>query len=149
MGLVALLILVDMLILTTWYLTDPSRCSRSAAAVVKVQADTNCFCFFAKGEKHMQNKLMTKGLTCRTCVFYFTTLVIIGDGETRCLLALSDWCLLLSLLWFVGHHHRCQEGKQHLVGWEVALNSDCFALLHDSESFMKLWETFLYLYLFL
>lgn len=56
MGLVALLILVDMLILTTWYLTDPSRCSRSAAAVVKVQADTNCFygflVFFAKGEKH-------------------------------------------------------------------------------------------------
>lgn len=37
MGLVALLILVDMLILTTWYLTDPSRCSRSVAAVVKVQ----------------------------------------------------------------------------------------------------------------
>lgn len=48
MGLVALLILVDMLILATWYLTDPSRCSRSVAAVVKVQSAANCFyeCFF-------------------------------------------------------------------------------------------------------
>lgn len=58
MGLVALLILVDMLILTTWYLTDPSRCSRSVAAVVKVQSAANCFygwffVFFGKGEKHI------------------------------------------------------------------------------------------------
>ncbi|XP_030614268.1 probable G-protein coupled receptor 156 [Archocentrus centrarchus] len=36
MGMVALLILVDMLILTAWNLTDPIRCSRSAGAVVKV-----------------------------------------------------------------------------------------------------------------
>ncbi|XP_069010114.1 probable G-protein coupled receptor 156 isoform X1 [Embiotoca jacksoni] len=36
MGLVALLILVDMLILTAWNLTDPVRCSRSVGAVVKV-----------------------------------------------------------------------------------------------------------------
>ncbi|KAM9347866.1 putative G-protein coupled receptor 156 [Symphorus nematophorus] len=36
MGMVALLILVDMLILTTWNLTDPVRCSRSVGAVVKV-----------------------------------------------------------------------------------------------------------------
>lgn len=43
MGLVALLILVDILILTTWYLTDPSWCSRSVAAVVKVQSDANSF----------------------------------------------------------------------------------------------------------
>uniref|UniRef100_H3BXT8 G-protein coupled receptors family 3 profile domain-containing protein n=1 Tax=Tetraodon nigroviridis TaxID=99883 RepID=H3BXT8_TETNG len=54
MGLVALLILVDMLILTTWYLTDPSRCARSLAAVVKVPSDTNCFntiiLFFCKGK---------------------------------------------------------------------------------------------------
>lgn len=56
MGLVALLILVDMLILTTWYLTDPSRCARSLAAVVKVPSDTNCFntiIFFCKGKKHI------------------------------------------------------------------------------------------------
>lgn len=62
MGLVALLILVDMLILTTWYLTDPSRCSRSVAVVVKVQSAANCFYgriygrffdFFGKGEKHI------------------------------------------------------------------------------------------------
>lgn len=43
MGLVALLILVDVLILTTWYLADPSRCSWSVAAVVKVKADAHCF----------------------------------------------------------------------------------------------------------
>ncbi|XP_059199112.1 probable G-protein coupled receptor 156 [Centropristis striata] len=36
MGMVALLILVDMLILTAWNLTDPIRCSRSVGAVVKV-----------------------------------------------------------------------------------------------------------------
>ncbi|XP_029348796.1 probable G-protein coupled receptor 156 [Echeneis naucrates] len=36
MGMVALLILVDMLVLTTWNLTDPIRCSRSVRAVVKV-----------------------------------------------------------------------------------------------------------------
>lgn len=40
MGLVALLILVDVLILTVWHLTDPVRCSRSVGAVVKVKA--NC-----------------------------------------------------------------------------------------------------------
>lgn len=37
MGLVALLILVDLLVLTAWYLTDPIRCSRSVGAVVKVE----------------------------------------------------------------------------------------------------------------
>ncbi|XP_038576623.1 probable G-protein coupled receptor 156 [Micropterus salmoides] len=36
MGMVALLILVDMLVLTAWNLTDPIRCSRSVGAVVKV-----------------------------------------------------------------------------------------------------------------
>ncbi|XP_040004426.1 probable G-protein coupled receptor 156 isoform X2 [Xiphias gladius] len=36
MGMVALLILVDTLVLTTWNLTDPIRCSRSVGAVVKV-----------------------------------------------------------------------------------------------------------------
>lgn len=36
MGMVALLILVDMLVLTAWSLTDPIRCSRSVSAVVKV-----------------------------------------------------------------------------------------------------------------
>lgn len=37
MCLVALLIMVDVLILTAWYFTDPIRCSRSVGAVVKVQ----------------------------------------------------------------------------------------------------------------
>ncbi|XP_037646475.1 probable G-protein coupled receptor 156 isoform X2 [Sebastes umbrosus] len=36
MGMVALLIVVDMLVLTAWNLTDPIRCSRSVGAVVKV-----------------------------------------------------------------------------------------------------------------
>ncbi|XP_040914025.1 probable G-protein coupled receptor 156 isoform X1 [Toxotes jaculatrix] len=36
MGMVALLILLDMMVLTTWNLTDPIRCSRSVGAVVKV-----------------------------------------------------------------------------------------------------------------
>ncbi|KAM6978757.1 uncharacterized protein gpr156 [Tautogolabrus adspersus] len=36
MGMVALLILVDFLVLTAWNLTDPVRCSRSVSAVVKV-----------------------------------------------------------------------------------------------------------------
>ncbi|KAG8000604.1 hypothetical protein GBF38_017025 [Nibea albiflora] len=36
MGMVALLILVDMLVLTAWSLADPVRCSRSVGAVVKV-----------------------------------------------------------------------------------------------------------------
>lgn len=36
MGMVALLILVDMLVLTAWNLTDPIRCSRSVGAAVKV-----------------------------------------------------------------------------------------------------------------
>lgn len=36
MGLVALLLTVDLLILTAWYLTDPIRCSRSVAAAFKV-----------------------------------------------------------------------------------------------------------------
>ncbi|XP_051259440.1 probable G-protein coupled receptor 156 [Dicentrarchus labrax] len=36
MGMVALLILVDMLVLTAWNLSDPIRCSRSVGAVVKV-----------------------------------------------------------------------------------------------------------------
>ncbi|KAM4558853.1 putative G-protein coupled receptor 156 isoform 1-T1 [Odontesthes bonariensis] len=35
-GMVALLILVDILVLTAWNLTDPVRCSRSVGAVVKV-----------------------------------------------------------------------------------------------------------------
>lgn len=39
MGMVALLILVDMLLLTTWNLTDPVRCSRSVRAIVKVRLD--------------------------------------------------------------------------------------------------------------
>lgn len=38
MGMVALLILVDLMILTAWNLTDPIRCSRSVGAVVKVEA---------------------------------------------------------------------------------------------------------------
>ncbi|XP_068429325.1 probable G-protein coupled receptor 156 isoform X2 [Clinocottus analis] len=36
MGMVALLIVVDMLVLTTWTLTDPIKCYRSVGAVVKV-----------------------------------------------------------------------------------------------------------------
>ncbi|TNN59298.1 putative G-protein coupled receptor 156 [Liparis tanakae] len=36
MGMVALLMVVDVLVLTTWNLTDPIRCSRSVRAVVKV-----------------------------------------------------------------------------------------------------------------
>ncbi|XP_029314394.1 LOW QUALITY PROTEIN: probable G-protein coupled receptor 156 [Cottoperca gobio] len=36
MGMVALLIVVDMLVLTAWNLTDPIKCSRSVGAVVKV-----------------------------------------------------------------------------------------------------------------
>ncbi|XP_066541927.1 probable G-protein coupled receptor 156 [Hoplias malabaricus] len=36
MGLVALLILVEVVVLTVWGLTDPIRCSRSVSAVVKV-----------------------------------------------------------------------------------------------------------------
>ncbi|XP_058249142.1 probable G-protein coupled receptor 156 isoform X2 [Hemibagrus wyckioides] len=36
MGLVAVLVLVDVLILTVWSLTDPVKCSRSVSAVVKV-----------------------------------------------------------------------------------------------------------------
>ncbi|KAI4805538.1 hypothetical protein KUCAC02_010143, partial [Chaenocephalus aceratus] len=36
MGLVALLVLVDMLVLTAWNLTDPIKCSRSVGATVKV-----------------------------------------------------------------------------------------------------------------
>lgn len=36
MGLVALLVLVDAAVLTTWSLTDPIKCSRSINAVVKV-----------------------------------------------------------------------------------------------------------------
>ncbi|XP_044072397.1 probable G-protein coupled receptor 156 [Siniperca chuatsi] len=36
MGMVAMLILVDMLVLTVWNLTDPIKCSRSVGAVVKV-----------------------------------------------------------------------------------------------------------------
>ncbi|XP_036426582.1 probable G-protein coupled receptor 156 [Colossoma macropomum] len=36
MGLVALLILVDVVVLTVWGLTDPIKCSRSVSAVVKV-----------------------------------------------------------------------------------------------------------------
>lgn len=36
MGMVALLILVDMLVLTAWNLTDPIKCARSVGAVVKV-----------------------------------------------------------------------------------------------------------------
>ncbi|XP_058479206.1 probable G-protein coupled receptor 156 [Solea solea] len=42
MGMVALLILVDLLVLTIWNLTDPIRCSRSVGAVVKV-ADRGIF----------------------------------------------------------------------------------------------------------
>ncbi|KAM9851225.1 putative G-protein coupled receptor 156 [Aulostomus maculatus] len=37
MGMVALLILVDLLVLTAWSLTDPIRCSRSVGAVVKME----------------------------------------------------------------------------------------------------------------
>lgn len=36
MGMVALLILVDMLVLTVWNITDPIKCSHSLGAVVKV-----------------------------------------------------------------------------------------------------------------
>lgn len=36
MGMVAMLILVDMLVLTAWNLADPIRCSRSVGAAVKV-----------------------------------------------------------------------------------------------------------------
>lgn len=36
MGLVALLILLDLLVLTAWSLTDPVKCARSIGAVVKV-----------------------------------------------------------------------------------------------------------------
>ncbi|XP_037344213.2 probable G-protein coupled receptor 156 [Pungitius pungitius] len=44
MGLVALLILVDMLVLTTWNLTDPIRCSRTVRAVVKVVERDISYC---------------------------------------------------------------------------------------------------------
>lgn len=37
MGMVALLILVDLLVLSLWNLTDPIRCSRSVGAAVKVE----------------------------------------------------------------------------------------------------------------
>ncbi|KAM7407236.1 hypothetical protein PAMA_003119 [Pampus argenteus] len=36
MGMVALLIVVDLLVLTAWNLSDPIRCSRSVSAVIKV-----------------------------------------------------------------------------------------------------------------
>lgn len=77
------------------------------------------------------------------------TVVITGDGETHFQLTLSDRCLLLPLLWFVDNHHCCKEGKWHLFGSEVAVNSDCFALLHSAEmqSSNKLWEAFSYIYL--
>ncbi|GAA6085524.1 probable G-protein coupled receptor 156 isoform X1, partial [Tachysurus ichikawai] len=35
MGLVALLVMVDVLILSLWSLTDPVKCSRAVSAVVK------------------------------------------------------------------------------------------------------------------
>ncbi len=41
MGMVALLILVDMLVLTAWNLMDPIRCSRSVAAAVKVEFNSD------------------------------------------------------------------------------------------------------------
>ncbi len=36
MGLVALLVLVDVVVLAAWGLTDPIKCSRSISAMVKV-----------------------------------------------------------------------------------------------------------------
>lgn len=37
MGLVALLVLVDVVVLAAWGLTDPIKCSNSISAMVKVQ----------------------------------------------------------------------------------------------------------------
>lgn len=109
MGLVALLLAVDMLILTAWYLTDPIRCSRSVAAAFKV--------LFKK-----------KGLRCKNSnesLYHSVTFPIVGDGETNFLLPVSDGHLLLCILWLVGNHHGCKEGKWCLFGTEVALKNDC------------------------
>lgn len=43
MGMVAMLILVDLLVLTAWNLTDPIRCSRSVGAVVRVEFHPDFF----------------------------------------------------------------------------------------------------------
>lgn len=103
MGLVALLILVDMLVLTAWYLTDPIRCSRSVAAVVKVKSDHGLrFKAYAKTR-----------LWLKINYYYldFMTLLVAGDGWTRFLLSVPDGRLLLSVLRLMGNHHRCEEGK--------------------------------------
>lgn len=48
MCMVALLILVDMLILAAWNLTDPIRCSQSVRAVVKVRFNGEFVVMYSK-----------------------------------------------------------------------------------------------------
>ncbi|KAF7215681.1 probable G-protein coupled receptor 156 isoform X2 [Nothobranchius furzeri] len=71
-GMVVLLILVDILVLTTWNLSDPIRCSRSVKAVVKVM------------ERHVSSSLSQLS----SCSSEYSTIWVI-------IIAVQKGCLLL------------------------------------------------------
>lgn len=126
MGLVALLIVVDLLILTAWYLADPVRCSRSVTAAVKIQSSL----------LEVKN-----GLRCKNrnvSLYHSMRFLIVGDGETSFLLPISDGCMLLCLFWLVGNRHGCKEGQWCLFGSEVALKSDFVSFFIVSTLSMKI-----------
>lgn len=129
MGLVALLIVVDLLILTAWYLADPIRCSRSVAAAVKVQSSL----------LEVKN-----GLRCKNrnvSLYHSMRFLIVGDGETSFLLPISDGCMLLCIFWLVGNRHGCKEGQwcsevQKLLWFIVSTLSMKIVCLSDNKPAM-------------
>lgn len=88
--------------------------------------------------------MMAKGLTCRNRNLTSISPLLSSQVMERHIsysLSQTDACSsLYSDLWVT--IIAVKKVNDDLFGWEVALNSDCFAWLHDAESFMKLREAF-------
>lgn len=88
MILVAVLILLDIVVLTAWHLTDPVRCSRSVSAAVKVKVNFEPL-----------------GLTRKICTATFLTFLfpieVMERDVSYSLLQLDTCSSLYSDLWLI------------------------------------------------
>lgn len=100
---VAVLILVDIVVLTAWHLTDPVRCSRSVRAAVEVRS--NC----------QPTGLTSKIWTAIVLMFCFFNHPNKGDGERCFLLTVATRHLFVSVLRPVANYHWRSEGKYCLL----------------------------------
>ena len=119
MGLVGLLILVNILVLSAWNLSDPVQCSRSTGAVVKVTkipSVLSCSVFFYLLPHHTMSNIRWKSNIPFPNVFVCVCSVLLGVGEGRVILSISDRLLLFCLLRPMDHSSCCVEGNNTIHG---------------------------------